>query len=81
MEKGFYEIDIAGIESFDIFVKTGLTNGWHVGIIAKRKDGTWRHYYNSNATKGSQRKFTTFDEALENLHNRRMKRKAKRAGA
>lgn len=81
MEKKLYEIDWAGNEAFDIFVKTGLTTGWHVGIISKQKDGTWKHFYNPTATKSSKKKFSTFNDALENLHNRRMKRKEKKAGS
>lgn len=67
---GIYSLEAAGIECWDVFTKTQR----YAGLIVRKKDGSFRHYYNSNGTKGSAKKFKSVNEALENLHNRRLKR-------
>lgn len=70
-----YELIPAGIDCHDVFTPAGR----FAGLVAKRPDGSWRHYYDSNATRFSKQKFRTISEALENLHTRREKRIATRA--
>lgn len=72
MTNAIYMMEEAGREAFDVFTKEGR----FAGLIVKRQDGTWRHYYNMGATKFSARKFPTAWAALENLHARRVRRLA-----
>ena len=64
-----YELSWAGIECFDIFTKRGA----YAGLVAKKRDG-YVLYWNSNATRGSKRKFTSIQQALEFMHQRRIKK-------
>lgn len=72
-----YQLIEAGIESFDVYTREGR----FAGLIASRPDGTFRHYYNSNATRFSQRKFASVADALENIHARRERRIKERTAA
>ena len=64
-----YELSSAGIECFDIFTKRGA----YAGLVAKKRDG-YVLYWNGNATRGSKRKFATMQDALEFMHQRRVKK-------
>lgn len=72
-----YQLVPAGIDAHDVFTSSGA----FAGLIVKRPDESWRHYYNGEATRFSTRKFPTISAALENLHARREKRIATRAAA
>ena len=69
-----YSLNNAGIECWDVFTKTGR----FAGLIVTKKDGTLRHYYNSECTKGSSRKFSTINDALDNISKRQAFLQAKR---
>ena len=77
MANEIYSLEGAGIACWDVFTKTGR----FAGLIVTRKDGTLRHYYDTNASKGSAKKFLTISDALENIGKRREAIKAKRAAA
>lgn len=70
MTNEIFELNSAGIECWDVFTK----NGRYAGLIVTRKDGTFRHYYNSNGTKGSAKKFKTINDAIDNIRARRAKK-------
>ena len=70
----FYSLSNAGIDCWDVFTKTGR----FAGLIVARKDGTFRHFYNGNGTKGSARKFPNINDALDNITKRRAFINAKR---
>lgn len=62
-----FSLTSAGIECWDVTTKDGR----FAGLIVTRKDGTFRHYYNTDGTKGSARKFASINEALDNVSKRR----------
>lgn len=69
------QLDYAGAtkdgRSFDARTRGGA----FAGIIAENyKSGTVRVYFNSNATKGSSRKFRTIQEAAGYIIDRRVRR-------
>lgn len=70
-----YSLNDASIQAWDVFTSKGR----FAGLIVTKKDGTLRHYYNSNGTKGSTRKFKSINEALDNVRRRRAFIAAKRA--
>lgn len=76
-----YQLDIAGHYqgrfSFDVRTQGGA----YAGIISDAADGTVRVYFNSNATRGSKRKFADRQSALEFIHQRREKRGLKQRAA
>lgn len=71
-----YQIESAGYvhgcgQSWDVFTKTGA----FAGVISERfKSGVVKVYFNSTATKGSARKFYSVQDALEFIHQRRLKK-------
>lgn len=65
-----YGIDWAGENCWDVFSKRGA----YAGLICGHQDGTFRHYYNASATKGSKKKFPSFNAAMENLHKHRVRK-------
>lgn len=75
MTNEIYSLCEAGIKAWDVFTKTGR----YAGLIVTKKDGTLRHYYDSNGSKGSSRKFKSIEEALDNVRARRARIIAKRA--
>lgn len=76
MDYEIFSLDSAGIEAWDVFAK----NNRFAALIVTKPDGSFRHYYNSNGTKGSARKFKSIEEALENVVKRRAFLSAKRGG-
>ncbi len=64
-----YSLTSAGIECFDIWSRKGA----YAGLIAKKKSG-YVLYWNGNATRGSKRVFATINDALEFMHQRRVKK-------
>lgn len=76
-----YQLDIAGHYkgrmSFDVRTKSGA----YAGLIADTAKGQVRVYFNSNATRGSARRFDDRQAALEFIHQRREKRGFNRAAA
>ncbi len=70
----FYSLKNAGSykgrQAFDVYPKSGA----YAGIIADAADRTVQVYFNSNATRGSKRKFADRTSALDYIHQRREKR-------
>ena len=56
--------------SFDV----RLPGGGFAGVITPRKDGTYRVWFNSEATRGSARKFVSIAAAVEYIRARRVKK-------
>lgn len=48
--------------------------GGFAGVVSVKTDGTARVYFNSNATRGSARKFTNITVALDYIYDRRIKK-------
>lgn len=71
----FFCLEGAGIECWDVFTKQGR----FAALIVTKPDGTLRHYYNGNGTKGSARKFRSFGEVFANIDKRRARIAEKRA--
>jgi hypothetical protein len=65
-----YQLHSAGIEAFDIFTKSGR----FAGIVVQKPAGHHVLYWDSNASRGSARKFPTRQDALEFMHQRRVKK-------
>jgi len=63
-------LDSAGIECFDVTTKTGA----YRGLVVRKPKGHWVVYFDSNATRGSARKFPTVNAALDFMVDRRAKR-------
>jgi hypothetical protein len=70
MGNAILQIEAAGIGSFDVRTKQGL----YAGVLAPRKDGTYRVYFNGNCTRGSQRKFNSVNDAISFIIERRVKK-------
>lgn len=64
-----YTIDWAGNEAWDLFTRSGR----FAGIIVAKKN-YFKLYFNGSCTKGSARKFATFNDAANYMHERRIKR-------
>lgn len=64
-----YALHSAGIECFDIWSKKGA----YAGVVAKKRNG-YVLYWNGNCTRGSKRLFSTINDALEFMHQRRVKK-------
>lgn len=62
-----YELTLAGIDAHDIFSKSGR----FCGILARDHRG-YKLYWNSSCTKGSKRRFSNAESAIEFMHNRRL---------
>lgn len=75
MTNEIFSLENAGIKCWDVFTNRGR----YAGLIVTKSDGTLRHYYDSNASKGSAKKFSSIEEALDNVRARRAKINAKRA--
>ena len=79
----FYQVETAGYvqdlgQSFEIRTK----NGAFTGIISERfKTGLFKVWFNSSATRGSARKFRSFEDALNFIHERRTQRLAVKGAA
>lgn len=67
----------AGPGSYDLRTRSGT----YAGLVCPRKDGTYRVYFNSTATRGSARKFPSLDAALAFVVARRIQKQAQRATA
>lgn len=71
-----YGLEIAGHikgvgQSFEVRTKSGA----FAGIISERfKSGNVKVWFNSTATRGSSRKFTSVQSALDFIHARRVKK-------
>ena len=71
-----YSLDLCGHiknvgQSFEVTTKGGA----FAGIVSERfKTGTVKVWFNTTATRGSARKFTSIQEALEFIHSRRVKK-------
>lgn len=65
-----FSLDYAGPAAFDVRTKRGA----YCGVIAQSPKGDWRVYFNSNATKGSQRRFPTPEAAIAFIYERRVKK-------
>jgi len=66
-----FSLEWAGIKSFDVKTRTGA----YAGLIALSNSGDfWRVYFDSNCTKGSQRKFSSVEDAISYIEARRIKK-------
>jgi len=74
MTNEIFSLECAGIKCWDVYTR----NGRYAGLIVTRQDGTLRHYYNTNGTKGSSRKLKNIEEALDSIRARRDRLVAKR---
>lgn len=54
-------------------------DGRYAATVSRKADGTFRHYYNGDATKGSTRKFKSMDEVFANIDRRLAFIRSKRA--
>ena len=63
-------LESAGIEAFDVTAKSGA----YRGLIIRKPKGYWAVYFDSNATRGSARKFPTIQAALDFMVERRAKK-------
>ena len=70
MNNAILSLTEAGPGSFDVRTR----NGAFAGVVAPRKDGTYSVYFNSNATRGSVRKFPSVNDALAYIIDRRTKK-------
>ena len=74
MDNSTYQLEMSGYvrnlgQSWDVRTKSGV----FAAVISERfKSGLVKVYFNSNATKGSTRKFYSIQEALEFIHQRRI---------
>jgi hypothetical protein len=60
----------AGIEAFDVTAKSGA----YRGLVVRKPKGHWVVYFDSNASRGSARKFPSVEAALEFMADRRAKK-------
>jgi hypothetical protein len=65
-----FSLTNAGIECFDLHNR----HGGYCGLIVKKPNGEWKAYFNSEATKGSQRRFPTAEAAVAFIRDRRIKK-------
>lgn len=65
-----FSLTSAGINCFDLHTR----RGGYCGIIAQTNRGSWRVFFNSNATVGSKRLFATAEAAIKFIHDRRVKK-------
>lgn len=65
-----FELSNAGIDSYDLFTRTGK----FAGMVVSNKSGHYSVYFDSNCTRGSSRKFATKIDALEYVYQRRIKK-------
>ena len=63
-------LDGCGIEAFDVTAKSGA----YRGLVVRKPKGHWSVYFNSDATRGSTRKFPSINAALEFMADRRAKK-------
>ena len=63
-----------GAAAWDVF----MPNGRYAATVSRKPDGTFRHYYNSDASKGSTRRFRSMDEVFANIDKRLASLHAKR---
>lgn len=63
-----YQLIEAGKEAFDVFTKSNR----FAGLLVRQPKGHWALYWNSNATRGSARKFPSATAAIEFMHSRRV---------
>jgi hypothetical protein len=65
-----FSLDHAGINAFDVTTRRGA----FCGIISQTAKGDWRVFFNMTATKGSQRRFPTAQDAIVFIRDRRVKK-------
>lgn len=65
-----FSLEYAGINAFDVRTR----RGGFCGIIVQSKRGDWQVFFNFTATKGSQRKFQTAQDAIAFIYDRRIKK-------
>ena len=70
-----YQLIECGKEAFDVFTKSNR----FACILIRKPKGHWVLYWNTNATRGSARKFATAIEAIDFMHNRRSNKGLKTA--
>jgi hypothetical protein len=63
-------LDGCGVEAFDVTAKSGA----YRGLVVRQPKGHWAVYFNSDASRGSARKFASIDAALEFMTDRRAKK-------
>lgn len=65
-----FSLEPAGINAFDVKTR----NGAFCGVIAQSPNGEWRVFFNMTATKGSQRRFPSPQDAVAFIRARRIKK-------
>jgi hypothetical protein len=65
-----FSLTDAGINAFDLH----NSRKSYCGTIAQSKKGDWRVFFNMTATKGSQRRFPTIQDAVAFIRDRRIKK-------
>lgn len=63
-------LESCGIEAFDVTAKSGA----YRGLVVRKPQGHWVVYFDSNASRGSARKFSGIEAALEFMADRRAKK-------
>lgn len=63
-----YQLIEAGVGAFDVYTKSNR----FACMLVRKSRGHWALYWDSNASKGSARKFTSPVDAIEFMHNRRV---------
>ena len=66
-----FSLDYAGPNSFDVRTK----NGGYAGLICSQPvRGDFKVYFDSNANRGSVRRFSTVQDAVQFIYDRRVKK-------
>jgi len=65
-----FSLDAASTTVFDLRAR----NGAYAGLVTLHANGFWKVYFNSDATRGSARKFPTLNDALAYIADRRVKK-------
>lgn len=65
-----FALSHAGINAFDITTRRGA----FCGIVAQTTKGDWKVFFNMTATKGSQRRFPSIEDAVKFVYDRRVKK-------
>jgi hypothetical protein len=65
-----FSLDYAGPNSFDVRVQDRA----YAGLICSQPRGDFKVYWDSNAARGSTRRFATVQDAVAFIHSRRVKK-------
>lgn len=76
-----YSLEIAGHHKGSIAYDVRKPSGAFAALIVANANGTFTHYYDSNAHKGSTKRFKSWGELFANIDRRHAAIAAKRAAA